>query len=71
VFIGDWAVSANKAVLCCIFYHLAKRREPRIAKVAMARKLAVSLYKLAVSLYGIWRKQRSFQPAVEIGSYAG
>jgi transposase len=64
VFIGDWAISANKAVLCCIFYHLAKRREPRIAKVAMVRKLAVSLY-------WIWRKQRSFQPAVEIGSYAG
>jgi transposase len=46
------------------FLHLAMRRERRIAKVAMARKLAVSLY-------WMWRKQRHFQPSVEIGSYAG
>jgi transposase len=46
------------------FLHLALRRERRIAKVAMARKLAVSLY-------WMWRKQKSFQPSVEVGSYAG
>ncbi len=46
------------------FLHLALRRERRIAKVAMARKLAVSLF-------WMWRKQRSFQPPVEVGSYAG
>jgi transposase len=46
------------------FLHLAMRRERRIAKVAMARKLAVSLY-------WMWRKQRSIQPSVEVGSYAG
>jgi transposase len=46
------------------FLHLALRRERRIAKVAMARKLAVSLF-------WMWRKQRSFQPSVEVGSYAG
>jgi transposase len=46
------------------FLHLAMRRERRIAKVAMARKLAVSLY-------WMWRKQRHFQPSVEVGSYAG
>ncbi len=46
------------------FLHLAMRRERRIAKVAMARKLAVNLY-------WMWRKQRSLQPSVEVGSYAG
>jgi len=46
------------------FLRLAMRRERRIAKVAMARKLAVSLY-------WMWRQQRSFQPALEVGSYAG
>jgi transposase len=46
------------------FLHLAMRRERRIAKVAMARKLAVSLY-------WMWRKQRSFQPSIEVGSHAG
>jgi transposase len=34
------------------FLHLAMRRERRIVKVAMARKLAVNLY-------WMWRKQRS------------
>jgi transposase len=47
-----------------MFLHLAMRRERRIAKIAMARKLAVNLY-------WMWRKQRSFQPSVEVGSYAG
>jgi transposase len=46
------------------FLHLAMRRERRIAKVAMARKLAVSLLWL-------WRRQRSSQSAQEVGSYAG
>jgi transposase len=46
------------------FLHLAMRRERRIAKVAMARKLAVTLY-------WMWRKQRSFEPSVAVGSYAG
>jgi transposase len=46
------------------FLHLAMRRERRIAKVAMARKLAVSLS-------WMWRKQRSFQPSIEVGSHAG
>jgi transposase len=46
------------------FLHLAMRRERRIAKVAMARKLAVSLY-------WMWRQQRNFQPSAEVGSYAG
>jgi transposase len=47
-----------------MFLHLAMRRERRIAKVAMARKLAVNLY-------WMWRKQKSFQPSIEVGSYAG
>jgi transposase len=47
------------------FLHLAMRRERRIAKVAMARRLAVSLY-------WMWRQHRSFQPAApEVGSYVG
>jgi transposase len=46
------------------FLHLAMRRDRRIAKVAMARKLAVNLY-------WMWRQQRNYQPALEVGSYAG
>ncbi len=46
------------------FLHLAMRRDGRIAKVAMARKLAVNLY-------WMWRKQRNLPPATEDGSYAG
>jgi transposase len=46
------------------FLHLAMRRERRIAKVAMARKLAMSLY-------WMWRKERPCQPSVEVSSYAG
>jgi transposase len=45
------------------FLHLAMRRDRRIARIAIARKLAVNLY-------WMWRQQRNFQPAVE-GSYAG
>lgn len=45
------------------FLHLAMRRDRRIAKVAMARKLAVDLY-------WMWRQQRNLEPAIE-GSYAG
>lgn len=44
------------------FLHLAMRRDRRIAKVAMARKLAVNLY-------WMWRQQRNLQPTIE-GSYA-
>ena len=46
------------------FSHLAMRRERTIAKVAMARKLAVSLY-------WMWRQHRSSQMASKVGSYAG
>jgi transposase len=46
------------------FSHLAMRRERKIAKVAMARKLAVSLY-------WMWRRHRSSQMASKVGSYAG
>jgi transposase len=46
------------------FLHLAMRRERRIAKVAMARRLAVSLY-------WMWRKQRNLEQLVGIGSHAG
>jgi transposase len=46
------------------FLHLAMRRDRPIAKVAMARKLAVSLF-------WMWRKQRNGQQVEEVGSYAG
>jgi transposase len=46
------------------FLHLALRREPRIAKVAMARKLAVSLY-------WMWRKQCDYLQVSKVGSHAG
>jgi len=46
------------------FLHLAARREHRIAKVAMARKLAVRLY-------WMWRKGWDYQQTLEFGSHAG
>jgi transposase len=46
------------------YLHLAMRRECRIAKVAMARKLAVRLY-------WMWRKEWNYQQTVEFGSHAG
>ena len=46
------------------YLHLAMRRERRIAKVAMARKLAVRLY-------WMWRREWSYQRFLEFGSYAG
>ena len=45
------------------FLHLAMRRDRRIAKVAMARKLAVRLY-------GMWRKGWDYQQLVKFGSHA-
>lgn len=46
------------------FVHLAVRRDRRIAKVAMARKLAVSLY-------WMWRKGYDYQRHLKFGSHAG
>jgi transposase len=46
------------------FLHLAMRRERRIAKVAMARKLAVHLY-------WMWRKGWDYQQFTKFGSHAG
>ena len=46
------------------FLHLAMRRNRRIARVAMARKLGVNLY-------WMWREQRNFEPSIEEGSHAG
>jgi transposase len=46
------------------YLHLAMRREHRIAKVAMARKLAVRLY-------WMWRNGWEYAQSVEFGSYAG
>ena len=52
---GDWRGQ---------FLHLAMRRERKIAKVAMARKLAVRLY-------GMWRKRGDYQQLVKFGSHVG
>jgi transposase len=46
------------------FFHLAMRRGRKIAKVAMARKLAVHLY-------WMWRQGRDYGQMQELGSYAG
>ena len=46
------------------YLHLAMRRERRIAKVAMARKLAVRLY-------WMWRSGWEYSQSVEFGSHAG
>ncbi len=44
--------------------HLAIRRDRAIAKVAMARKLAVRLY-------WMWRKGWDYQQILRFGSHAG
>jgi len=46
------------------YFHLALRREPRIAKVAMARKLGVCLF-------WMWRKEWTYQQFLQFGSHAG
>ena len=46
------------------YTHLAMRRDKRIAKVAMARKLAVRLY-------GMMRKEWNYEQSKKFGSYAG
>jgi transposase len=46
------------------FLHLAMRRGRKIAKVAMARKLAVHLY-------WMWRKGRDYGQSQKFGSHAG
>jgi transposase len=46
------------------YVHLARRRERAIAKVAMARRLAVSLY-------WMWRKGYDYQQHLKFGSHAG
>jgi transposase len=46
------------------FFHLAMRRGRKIAKVAMARKLAVHLY-------WMWRERRDYGQLQKLGSHAG
>ena len=46
------------------YFHLAMRRGRKIAKVAMARKLAVSLY-------WMWRKGWNYEQWTKFGSHAG
>jgi transposase len=46
------------------FFHLAMRRGRKIAKVAMARKLAVHLY-------WMWRQGWDYDPFKKLGSHAG
>src|SRR5215475_12544479 len=48
----------------CKFFHLAMRRGRKIAKVAMARKLAVHLY-------WMWRQGWDYEQCQEFGSHAG
>jgi transposase len=46
------------------YFHLAMRRGRKIAKVAMARKLAVGLY-------WMWRKGWNYEQLTKFGSHAG
>jgi len=46
------------------FFHLAMRRGRKIAKVAMARRLAIRLY-------WMWRQGWNYQQLTQFGSYAG
>ena len=46
------------------FFHLAMRRGRKIAKVAMARKLAVELY-------WMWRRGWDYNEMQQLGSHAG
>jgi transposase len=46
------------------FFHLAMRRGRKIAKVAMARRLAVRLY-------WMWRRGWDYQQLEQFGSHAG
>jgi transposase len=46
------------------YMHLMKRREKRIANVAMARKLAVRLCRM-------WRTSWQYSQVVDFGSHAG
>jgi hypothetical protein len=46
------------------FFHLAMRRGRKIAKIAMARKLAVHLY-------WMWRQGCDYGPLHKFGSHAG
>jgi transposase len=46
------------------YLHLAMRREQRMAKVAMARRLGVQLY-------WMWRKGWDYQQVLQFGSHAG
>ena len=46
------------------FFHLAMRRGRKIAKVEMARKLAVELY-------WMWRRGWDYEKMQQLGSHAG
>ncbi len=46
------------------FFHLAMRRGRKIAKVAMARRLAIRLY-------WMWRKQWNYEQLTKFGAHAG
>ena len=46
------------------YFHLAMRRGRKIAKVAMARRLAIALY-------WMWRKGSRSEPSRKFGSHAG
>jgi transposase len=46
------------------YFHLVMRRGRKIAKVAMARRLAISLY-------WMWRKGRNYEQSRKFGSHAG
>jgi hypothetical protein len=63
-------VEAAQVTACSIpewrskYFHLAMRRGRKIAKVAMARRLAIVLY-------WMWRKGWNYEQLRKVGSHAG
>ncbi len=49
---------------CSKYFHLRMRRGRKIAKVVMARRLAIRLY-------WMWRKRWDYEPVKKFGSHAG
>ncbi len=53
------------------YFHLAMRRGRKIAKVAMARRLAVQMFWIAVQMFWMWRKGWEYEQVRKFGSHAG
>ena len=65
-----WLVEAAQVTVCSLpewrskYFHLAMRRGRKVAKVAMARRLAIGLY-------WMWRQGWDYEQGKQFGSHAG